>query len=216
MTFDFIPMALYTPMFYNIMMVVAFITMFQTLTVRIGAPINFTYMKVMGYTVLLFILMYMGLRPIDGVFIDMVSYNWTYIRYQSGMYDANMQDPMFSYFLIGCGKIMDANMFFLLCAFIYVIPLYIVSKKYFKEYWFYCFLMLVCALSFWGYGVNGIRNGMATSLFLLGLSRDVRIIQVFWIIVAIGFHKSMMLPAMGFFITQFYNIFGMLAQKIGG
>ena len=96
-------------------------------------------------------------------------------------------------------------MFFFVCILLYILPLYTICKKWFKSYWFYAFIFLIASLSFWTYGVNGIRNGIAGSLLLMGMSRVKLSNQIIFIVLAIGFHKSMLLPALGFLITQFYN-----------
>jgi hypothetical protein len=88
---------------------------------------------------------------------------------------------------------------------LYVIPLYMVCKRWFADYWFYGFLTLVTAMSFWAYGTNGIRNGIAGSLFLLGISRKKRVFQVLWLLLAVNFHFSIFLPIVAFIGVQFYN-----------
>jgi hypothetical protein len=66
-------------------------------------------------------------------------------------------------------------------------------------------MFLITAFSFWAYGTNGIRNGIAGSFFLLGISREKRLWQLVWIILAIGFHKSLILPVGAFVLANFYN-----------
>jgi hypothetical protein len=80
-----------------------------------------------------------------------------------------------------------------------------VCKKWFKNLWFFGFLFFITAFSFWAYGTNGVRNGLAGSLFLFGVSKEKRIYQLFWIGLAIGFHKSMLLPTAGFILANVYN-----------
>jgi hypothetical protein len=162
-------------------------------------------MQRVGVVVVLFVLLYMGLRPIHGVFVDMTTYNQIFERYQKGYPITSLKDPIFQSFTYFLAQFINAQTYFLICSLIYVVPLYLVCKKWFKQYWFYGFLMLVTALSFWAYGVNGIRNGIASSLFLLGISSEKRLFQIIWIFLAIGFHKSMMLPALGYVLVQFYN-----------
>lgn len=202
---DFIPIQLYTPIYFHIILFVVLLTFIHTQSQKIRSKTNITFMQYSGYLILLFVLLYMGLRPIDGVFVDMGTYARIFLLYQSGQIFINISDPVFNSFISFSSKIMSLQMFFLICTLLYILPLYIVSKKWFKAYWFYAFLFLIGSLSFWTYGVNGIRNGIAGSLLLLGMSRDKRVFQIIWIVLAIGFHKSMLLPALGFLITQFYN-----------
>jgi len=84
--------------------------------------------------------------------------------------------------------------------------MYKFSKVYFKEYWFYGFLMFIVSFSFWSYGTNGIRNGLATSLFLLALSyRDKKVIMYACFAVSYFFHQTLILPLLAYLITAFYN-----------
>jgi hypothetical protein len=163
--------------------------------VRYGAPF------------IIALIVYMGLRPIDSFYFgDMSVYSGYFKSYQEGGEGfAETKDVYFMYFMKFCSGIMSVEMFFLTCAFLYVFPLYVVCKKWFPMYWFYAFLFVVASFSFWAYGTNGIRNGLATSFFLLGISRDRRVLQVIWIFLATGIHSSLLLPTVGFAIAQFFN-----------
>lgn len=205
MAIDLIPIQFYTPIFYHIILLVVLLTFIHTQSKQSGSNENISFLQLSGILLLLFVILYMGLRPIHGVFIDMKTYARMFERYQQNPLSGNMNDPVFESYIMLSSKIMSVHFFFFVCALLYILPLYIVSKKWFKVYWFYAFLFLVGSLSFWAYGVNGIRNGIAGSLFLLGISRDKRVFQILWILLAVGFHKSMLLPAIGFLIAQFYN-----------
>lgn len=160
-----------------------------------------------GIILLLFIILYMGLRPVSGQYFgDMGVYSRYFSDYKSGLPVIANKDLLFHYFMKFCSYFMNVSTFFVVCASLYIIPMYIISKKWFKDYWFYAFLMLVASFSFWAYGTNGIRNGIATSFFLLAISRDKRIFQILWLLIAVGFHKTLLLPVAGFVITWFYNL----------
>lgn len=198
MSFDFIPLDIYTPIFYYILGLVVLINYTK---LQKGFVSNTT-----GAALLIFVIVYMGLRPISGAyFIDMATYNIYFENYQNGGEIEGNRDLFFHYFVKMCSVIMSANFFFLTCAFLYVYPLYLVSKKWFGNKWHYAFLLFVVSFSFWAYGTNGIRNGIAGSLFLLAVSRDKRIAQIVLLFIAINFHKTMLLPTIGFIIAQFYN-----------
>src|SRR5690625_3438603 len=112
---------------------------------------------------------------------------------------------MFQSFMFACSKIMLAQILFLVCAALYIVPCYIIAKKWFQKYWFYAFLMMIGSFSFWAYGTNGIRNGIATAFFLMALASNKRLIQILWLFLAVNFHGSMMLPTAGLVATWFYN-----------
>ena len=198
MSFDFIPLEFYTPIFYYILTMVVLINYAK---LQKGFVSNTT-----GVALLIFVIVYMGFRPISGYYFgDMGTYNRFFENYQNGGTLASEKDLFFHYFIKWCSRIMTANFFFLTSAFLYVYPLYLVSKKWFEHYWYYAFLLLVTSFSFWAYGTNGIRNGIAGSLFLLAISREKRIWQIALLFIAINFHKTMLLPTLGFIIAQFYN-----------
>jgi hypothetical protein len=202
---DFVPIQLYYPIYYNIILLIVVITFIHTQSQQIGSNSNISFMRYFGYLTLFFVVIYMGLRPLHAIFIDMGTYAALYREHQSGYIYITITDAVFNGYVSICSKIMSVQMFFFVSTLLYVWPLYIICKKWFKSYWFYAFVFLIASLSFWAYGVNGIRNGIAGSLLLLGMSRAKRFYQIIFIILAIGFHKSMLLPALGFLVTHFYN-----------
>lgn len=204
--FDWIPLAQYTPIYYYMMMLVVFLTLLHTQSLAIDDNRSISYTQRAGHFILLFTLIYMGFRPISGFYFgDMGTYANIFNNYAQGAPITSLKDTLFHLFMQGSSKIMGVHGFFFLCAILYVVPLYLVCKKWFKQYWFYGFLMLVTAFSFWAYGVNGIRNGIATSFFLLGISREKRMFQILWFFLAASFHLTILLPILIFIIVQFYN-----------
>lgn len=199
MNIDFIPIEYYTPFYFYTILIIVFVSFFELIA-------KGRQKTKYGLLLVWSIVIYMGLRPISGVYFgDTSTYAQVFEHYQSGGSITTTKDIVFHYFMMLCSKLIGVHSFFLICAFLYVFPLYLVSKKWFKDYWFYAFLMLVASFSFWAYGTNGVRNGIAGSLFLYGVSRDRRLFQFLWIALAIGFHKSMLLPAAGFVLSLYYN-----------
>lgn len=204
--FDWIPLAYYTPIFYYVMLVVVLTTLLNSQILGINDRRNKSYLQVMGIFVLIFVLFYMGLRPISGrYFGDMATYALYFDHYQQGGALTDLNDPLFKYLMLFSSKIMGVHAFFLVCAILYVVPLYFACKKWFPNYWFFAFLMLVVSFSFWSYGVNGIRNGIAGSLFLFAISREKRVFQILWILLAVNFHSSILLPSIAFILIQYHN-----------
>lgn len=150
------------------------------------------------------IIIYMGTRPISGKYFgDMSSYAINFEKMSSGEivdFSKNM-DILFDYFMKYCSGIMNIETYFFICTALYIIPLFLFAKKVFEDYWFYAFFMLVISLSFWGYGVNGIRNGLATSFFILGLSRKNSIMKFVYFLICCYIHKSMFILLFAYGIT---------------
>lgn len=198
MSFDFIPLELYTVLYYYSLLILILVTFFK---LQKGFQPDTA-----GGLLVLLIIIYMGFRPVSSrYFLDMGTYATQFRFYQQGHIITSDRDMLFQFFMKGSSYIMSENFFFFCCAILYIYPLYLVSKKWFKNYWFYSFLFLIASFSFWGYGVNGIRNGIAGSFFLLAISKDKRLWQAVLLFVAISFHKAMLLPTLGFVIAQFYN-----------
>lgn len=206
MTIDFIPIKEYTNVYYHIMMGVTLVTFFHTQFLSVKAQRTKDYLRVAGVFLLFFILIYIGFRPDHWRFVDMRAYSKMYDYYAQGNSPREGgSDPFFQTFVWFCTKVMTKRGYFVFIGCIYTLPLYIVSKKWFKQYWFYGFLLFIGSFSFWSYGVNGLRNGMAGSLALLGFSREKKIFQIFWLLLAVSIHRAILLPVAGFVMTQFYN-----------
>ncbi|ULC58276.1 EpsG family protein [Flaviramulus sp. BrNp1-15] len=203
---DFFPIELYYKIYINLALFITLFTFFHTLILDIDHPKNIRYLNFMGYFLLFFIVIYMGLRPIHGIFTDMMTYARHFERYANGYPILLNQDLGFHIFMKFCAQFMTANTFFLVCAFMYIYPMFLISKKFFKEYWFFCFFMFVVSFSFWPYGVNGIRNGIATSFFLLAFTySDKKILMVTYMVIACLFHKTLLLPTLAYIATLFHN-----------
>lgn len=98
----------------------------------------------------------------------------------------------------------NVTVFYLVCAFIYVYPQYLLSKKIAPKYFFYAFAFIVTSFSFFGFGTNGLRNGLATSLFLLALylkPKTWRILLLF--VIGFSFHSSLVLPIVAFLLSYY-------------
>ncbi|MBF0695047.1 MAG: EpsG family protein [Flavobacterium sp.] len=144
----------------------------------------------------------MGTRPLSGKYFgDMRTYSIRYLGYAEGEPVFLGKDVVFDYFMKFCSSIMTVEVFFFLCATLYVVPLYLAVKKTFKEYWFYAFLMLVVSMSFWAYGVNGIRNGLATSFFIYAITRDKLLYKVLWLILGAAMHQSLLIPILALIVV---------------
>lgn len=202
-----IPLPFYTPLFYNALLVFVFVAILRLFTngYIIQSPSKKEYVS---FLLLGAIALYIGLRPISGrYFGDMGLYNHTFQLYkQNAMMNSGIKDVLWNSFMKFCSAIMSIELFFLLCAFLYVVPLFIACKKLLGEDRYLLFLMLLASFSFWTYGTNGIRNGIATSLFILGLSYyKSKPLHYGLLILSYFVHGSMLIPIAAFILTVFYK-----------
>lgn len=161
-----------------------------------------------GYFFLIIFILYIGLRPISGrYFGDMANYSKGYELIQKGAGVRIEKDYIFNYFMWYCAQIMPVKYFFLLIDVLYIVPCYIFSRKYFTRYWFFAFFMFVGSFSFWSYGTNGIRNGVATSFFILGLCFYNKSKVTMYAIFILSFftHSSLVIPLSAFVVSGIYK-----------
>lgn len=201
---DFIPIKYYALLYYHFIFLISIFTLLHTMVLKGNEVKVMNFNKIFSLFVCFTVLLYIGLRPLNGIFVDMTTYANSFNRFKYGMdIPDDGGDLGFLYFLKFTSQIMSLEFFFLVCALIYILPLFKACKNWFPNYYFFPFLMLIASFSFWTYGVNGIRNGMATSIFVLALSyvyKNKKLAILFFMI-SVTFHKSMLLLVVSYLIT---------------
>lgn len=204
--FDLFPIESYSSIYYNIQLAVIVLSVLHTQLFDYRDKSTHTYLAIIGWPYALFITLYIGLRPVSGEFVDMTTYAYMFYRETIGSPIAIGSDIAFALLLKISARLTNEMGFFFICALLYVGSLIAASRNLFKNYWIYGFIALVASFSFYAYGVNGIRNGMATSIFVLGISYyKTPIIAAIIIAVSCLFHQSMYLPTLAYLITFFVN-----------
>ena len=159
----------------------------------------------------LFYILFFGLRPVSILFGDTVIYEKLYNVMQSyGVYrldlledgsievsDNASSDWLFYSVMFLCAQVMSVNSFFVIVMFFYITMMYQGCRK--LDFKHGATLMLFCigAFSFYGYSVNGIRNGVACSFVILALAqfcRGEKLWPAILAFIALGCHKSVALP----------------------
>ncbi len=204
---NIVPIDLYYPLYINLGLFLVLFSLLHTIVVDIDSKKNLTFINFSGYLLLFFLILYIGERPIHGIFGDTVNYDHTYTKYANGEpIPDDVNDFGWHLFMKGMSGLVSIHTFFTICAFLYIFPLYKISKNLFNHYWYYAFVMFVVSFSFWTYGVNGVRNGAACSLFLWGLCyRNNKVVMAIFFFLAVTFHKTLFLPIAAYIATYFYN-----------
>ncbi|WP_312133350.1 EpsG family protein [Empedobacter sp.] len=130
---------------------------------------------------------------------------WLYTNMYENLYST---DVGYLYFMRLSSQVFSLNItnYYLLCAFIYVYFQYKSLKIILKDNAFFAFLIFVTAMSFWSFGINGLRTGLATSLFFLGISLNKKVYKILLLVVSITLHKSLLIPVIiYFFISRFFS-----------
>lgn len=204
---DFVPIEYYEDIYIYLMLGMTLMVLMNSKSLVIHDPKNISSIKLAGFFILLFLIIYMGLRPISGrYFGDMITYAKHYRSYINGAGIKSDTDVLFYTFMRLCASIMGLHAFFMVCSVLYIYPMYRVSVAFFKDYWFYAFFMFVVSFSFWTYGTNGIRNGIACSVFLWGLSfKNNNVLHISLILLSTFVHQTLILPSFIYLITYFFN-----------
>jgi hypothetical protein len=200
-----LPDYLYTPFYHHVMLLVV-IASALIYWCGPGYPselrhFNLVATVLVGVGVILFI----GLRPVSWVFIDMGGYAWSYERVQQGG-TSTSGDPLFNGLMRLCGPFLSTKGWFVVCAFIYVAPLALAAWRVHGAWLFPVFLAFLTAFSFWAYGVNGVRNGMACSVLIMAFAfYDKPVVMLPLMAAACGIHASVLLPAVAFLIVRYVS-----------
>jgi hypothetical protein len=159
--------------------------------------------KYYTYLVLAIVTAFIGLRdPYATYFVDTIRYSQQYNNMQGMDNSVFLKDPGFFLYMWLASKILMLEIFYLLTAFLYVFLPYLAFKKWFGYYSLFALLMYIGSMSFWTYGVNGVRNGLATSILIYAFSKHNRkMLMLMIMLISISIHKSLILPIMAFFIA---------------
>lgn len=200
--FDSIPIEYYEPIFYYTALVI--ILYFWVIVNRENELPKSTSLPLILVIGLIF---YIGLRPINGEYFgDMGVYARIFENFRYGQESHFDQDPGFDLFTKICSRFTDTTIYFLICTLLYVGCHYIAAKKIFNDYWFYAFIFFIIAFSFWAYGTNGIRNGIASSIILMAFAYEKnKKVAISLAIIGVSFHKATLLPVLAYFLTFIYN-----------
>ena len=219
--FDFIPISEYTHYFDVSILIMILVAVWQCHTGNVlkSNTVNLNGMWGLLYTILL--ILYMGLRPITAhAFGDTLNYAISFYNI------ADSSEPfrwlwnkewLFHNLMYWFAKNSDVHTFFLLCAFLYIGSLWIAMARIFKNYYYIPLLIIFSMFTFWQYGVNGIRNGLGASIFIMAMSYvNKPTIMICIGFLACGFHKSiyLMMAAGGlawFVKNSYYYLAGWIA-----
>ena len=159
----------------------------------------------------LFYILFFGFRPVSTFFGDTVVYNASYNvmqnygvyhihEYNDGSVDVSEsagKDWLFYTVMFLCAQLMSVNFFFAIVMFFYITMMYLGCRKFDYRHGAALMLFSIGAFSFYGYSVNGLRNGLACSFLIYALARfckGEKLWPAVLTFLALGCHKSVALP----------------------
>ena len=146
---------------------------------------------------------FIGFRPISIEFVDMVDYDRNYSSIQGNyfFFDFDTDNLIYdNWFTFMASKSIPVRNFFVVVAFVYFGMIWLSCRKLFPNNTLLSFIVYLAALSTFAYSTNGIKAGMATSIFLVSLSYyDKPFISIPIAIFTYGMHHSMLLVIVAYF-----------------
>lgn len=161
-----------------------------------------------AFILLIFMILFIGFRPVVEIYFqDMAAYSYKLRRYADADFEFNWdaENKIFDNFLVWfASNRFDQRIFFIIMSILYFVPMYYGLKRIFPDDEKLAFLTYLAGLSTFSYAVNGIKAGVAASIFILALSfRDKKLLCVLLMLISLGFHHSMTLPIAACIIVYF-------------
>lgn len=159
-----------------------------------------------------FLMIYMGLRPVSFAFGDTINYAAGYQRAtRAAVFEIDMDKEWLFYNIMYLFKQMGqtVNAWFLFVEICYLGFVFLALKQLVGENCWMAMLFFLSAFSTFTFGTNGIRNGMACSMvtyaFAIAANRGVTqwLIAGVFILLTMGVHRSAMLPIAAFVAASF-------------
>lgn len=151
-----------------------------------------------------YITYYIGSRDLN-IGVDTIAYWYKFDATQRiGQPDLS-KDLLFDLYVYLFAKTTSFNIFLFFSAIIYIVVAYISFNMIFKKYVLFAILIFLISPCFFQFGINVMRNGMAASLFLLGIGMHYKKYKLYLIpmIMSVFFHISMVAPLVVFFFTKY-------------
>lgn len=153
-----------------------------------------------------------GNRPNGPYFGDTYFYHHQYMLMVNGQLnvpETQEGDWIFNTIMFWCAQSMDYHAFFTIVEAGYIFfALWGIIRIFGNNTWG-AFIFFIGAFSFFSYGTNGIRSGLACSVVILAFSFLMadkpweKIVGLLWCWLAIGIHKSALLPCMAMIFSLF-------------
>lgn len=212
--FYFIPPQLYHTVFTLLICGLCFITSFyysfsnSNICLSKKSNLELTFSILLSIIIILFL----GPRPVHIAFVDtgyyVFGYNNVIDSYINFSFTEEWVWHNFEFFCKDIG--LSAQQFLLVVEILYVGIALLVSLKLFPNHAWIAILFFLSSFSFYAYGVNGIRNGLAchivmlTVILLSGKTWE-KIVSVALMFIAYGIHRSTAVPILCL-ITSFFFI----------
>lgn len=213
---EFVPSYFFSTVYYIFFLVICWATILyhvgsstQKILYAESSP-----MQLAALILTLSVTFFLGLRPVSSVFIDTVMYSFNYERIEMVYRPVSLNTEwLWTNFTIFCKSVgLNVNEYFLLIEFGYIGGMFIFAWKKMKTNLWLMMLFFLIAFQAYNFATNGIRNGLACSIELIALaffadaedSKFSKYFSFFLMFLAMGIHRSTLLPTVAAFATYYY------------
>lgn len=206
-----IPAIYYYGIFYTSVLILCLIECIRIYSLSVNTLLyrrNYSEKTAILLSVILII--FIGIRPIDIVFGDTIGYAAEYMRPSNLEVDEKRSEWIWVFFANFCkGLGVSVNVWFAGIAFFYIVPMLLACKRWFcKRNVYLAMLFVFSAFSFFSYGVNGLRNGVACSFVIWAMSLYPgsvahKIFATSLCFIGFFIHKSIALPIICFLVSYY-------------
>jgi hypothetical protein len=197
----------YIDIFYTTICIIILITFFHYSFSSANKKLSSNVVDILTFLLILLpITLFLGFRPVSAVFGDMLNYHrhFNEISYNKDIFYGS--DIIFTKYIELSTSLVGVEFWFFLTSLIIIGFQFWATKRIFTKDRYLYFLALLGSLTLYSSVINGIRSGMAISIFLFALSFRSKPIRMYLLFaLSIGIHKSLMLPALAYLITIFYS-----------
>lgn len=162
------------------------------------------------FAVGLMLILFLGLRPLNVAFGDSGMYAHVYNNFSDHYSTVDWQEEWLWARLRSWCQLMgfSVNAYFLIIEALYIGLMFLCCWMLFPNNVWVSFLFCLASFSFYGYAVNGLRNGLACSIMLATFPLVTKtklkfFIGFFLCVLAVGVHRSTLLPALALFMALF-------------
>ncbi len=158
----------------------------------------------------LVLVLWLGNRPLSGAYFgDTPTYAFVYALDDGSMGNLDWSGEWMWSLLQGCCKAigLGVSAFFTIVEAGYIIFVLWAIKRLMPDNIMLGLMFVIASLTFYAYGVNGLRNGLACHMVILGISflADKRYLPcALLFFAALGIHRSVMLPIAASVVGAFF------------
>lgn len=210
---EIVPVQYYPEYFYWGMFAICILTGLYYLTAPGCEKLLRNNSIIMPLLLTIFLIAFIGLRPVSWKFGDMPLYRWrwhlTTVNSVVSLFDFKTE-WFFDFVMKTCKALVpDVQFWFLIVELFYIGCQFWACKKLLWENVWLAILFVFFSYQFFTFGTNGIRNGMGCALMMLAISffcdknKIGFIIGFFLFLLAMGCHRSVMLPMAALMVSLF-------------